>query len=118
MECVPAGSFTEERGNINRKIDLRVGFGAPGGFVAGTGDDWQARVLGISRIGGGALAEEELRPFGGFDGTSVEAGSAEASVGRARWLCRVRHEKRIALGTAGGKRGYTPGMQAKSAEPL
>jgi len=46
--------------------------------VAGAGEDGKAGILGVRRIGGGALAKEERGTFCGFDGAGVEAICAEA----------------------------------------
>lgn len=66
--------FTTEEAKANGK--LRARFGAR--FVAGTGEDRKAGILGVSRIGGRALAEEERGALGGFDGASVKARGTEA----------------------------------------
>lgn len=95
---------------------LRVGFGCPGMFVAGTRENGKARVLGIDGIGGGTLAEEELRSFGGFDGAGVEAGSAESRICGARRIWSVCHEERIARGLAGSQRGTPRLFCAESAQ--
>ena len=62
-------------GNCKTKAgsELPGGFGFGDGFVAGAGEDGKAGVFGVGRIGGGALAQQELGALGGFDGTGVEA---------------------------------------------
>src|SRR5882724_9981528 len=71
----------KEKGNLRMESwkGLRARFGFGNGFVAGTREDGKAGVFGISGIRGGALAEEELRAFSGFDRAGVKAVRAEAS---------------------------------------
>lgn len=52
---VTLAEFTTEEAKANGKLRARFG----DGFVAGAGEDGQARVFGVGRISGGALAEEE-----------------------------------------------------------
>ena len=76
--------FTTEEAKANGNCKMKMGselpvrFGFGDGFVAGAGEDGKAGILGVRRIGGGALAKEERGTFCGFDGAGVEAICAEA----------------------------------------
>ena len=50
------------------------------GGIPGAGEDGEARVFGVGRIGLGELAEEELGAFAGFDEAGITAIGAEAEV--------------------------------------
>lgn len=63
---------------------------------ARTGEDGEARIFRIVRIGGGALTKQELRAFGRFNRTGVETGGAKSGVEGTRWRSAVSHKKRIA----------------------
>ena len=86
----------KERGNLGARLP-GTAKGVPSlllilrWFVARAGEDGQARVFGIRGIGGGALAEEERRAFGGFDGAGVKAGGAEASLRVGLWSGKGPH---------------------------
>lgn len=91
------GEFTTDKTTEKRNLrmeswkGLRARFGFGNGFVAGTREDGKAGVFGISGIGGGALAEEELRAYSGFDRAGVKAVRAEASGVWFGWHCGIRH---------------------------
>jgi len=67
--AVTRAEFTTEEAEASGNLRARL----RDGFVAGAGEDGKAWVFGVGGIGGGALAKEERRAFGGFDGASVEA---------------------------------------------
>jgi len=103
MAMTRAEFTTEEakaNGNCKAKAgsELPVRFGFGDGFVARAGEDGKARIFGVGRISGGALAEEEGGAFGRFDGASVEAGGAEArGAVWTLWTWGQRHRARIAF---------------------
>src|SRR5256885_799351 len=103
LMAMTRAEFTTEEAKANGNCKTKTGSELPArfrfgdGFVARAGEDGEAGIFGVGRIGGGALAKEELGAFGGCDGTGVEAVGAEAGVVWAVRIGRGRHVARIAL---------------------
>ena len=71
---------------------IKVDSGGRGLLVAGTLEDWKARVSWETRIGLRDLAQEKLRALGGFNASRVNAVSAKTEGVR---VDRGRHGERI-----------------------